>query len=71
MMMKLLLFHAVPRLERVHPLEGGLFRRKIPARPPAGHGAGEPSCVLWALHLGDRVQARSLCRHVLASIAVR
>ena len=28
MMMKLLLFHAVPRLERVHPLEGGLFRRK-------------------------------------------
>jgi hypothetical protein len=29
MMMKLLLFHAVPRLERVHPLEGGLFRRKV------------------------------------------
>jgi hypothetical protein len=29
MMMKLLLFHAVPRLERVHPLEGGLFRRKF------------------------------------------
>jgi hypothetical protein len=28
MMMKLLLFHAVPRLERLHPLEGGLFRRK-------------------------------------------
>jgi radical SAM superfamily enzyme YgiQ (UPF0313 family) len=38
MMMKLLLFHAVPRLERVHPLEGGLFRRKVrrdrrPGRP--------------------------------------
>jgi len=29
MMMKLLMFHAVPRLERVHPLEGGLFRRKV------------------------------------------
>jgi radical SAM superfamily enzyme YgiQ (UPF0313 family) len=29
MMMKLLLFHAVPRLEGVHPLEGGLFRRKF------------------------------------------
>jgi hypothetical protein len=29
MMMKLLLFHAVPLLERVHPLEGGLFRRKF------------------------------------------
>jgi radical SAM superfamily enzyme YgiQ (UPF0313 family) len=29
MMMKLLMFHAVPRLERVHPLEGGLFRRKF------------------------------------------
>jgi radical SAM superfamily enzyme YgiQ (UPF0313 family) len=28
MMMKLLMFHAVPRLERVHPLEGGLFRRR-------------------------------------------
>jgi radical SAM superfamily enzyme YgiQ (UPF0313 family) len=28
MMMKLLLFHAVPRLEGLHPLEGGLFRRK-------------------------------------------
>jgi len=28
-MMKLLMFHAVPRLERVHPLEGGLFRRKF------------------------------------------
>jgi hypothetical protein len=23
------MFHAVPRLERVHPLEGGLFRRKV------------------------------------------
>jgi hypothetical protein len=29
MMMKLLLFHAVPLLERIHPLEGGLFRRKV------------------------------------------
>ena len=29
MMMKLLMFHAVPRLEGVHPLEGGLFRRKF------------------------------------------
>ena len=29
MMMKLLMFHAVPSLERVHPLEGGLFRRKF------------------------------------------
>ncbi|HVO47825.1 MAG TPA: radical SAM protein [Steroidobacteraceae bacterium] len=28
MMMKLLLFHAVPRLEGLHPLEGGLLRRK-------------------------------------------
>ena len=28
MMMKLLTFHAVPRIENVHPLEGGLFRRK-------------------------------------------
>lgn len=28
MMWKLLSFHAVPRLEGVHPLEGGLFRRK-------------------------------------------
>jgi radical SAM superfamily enzyme YgiQ (UPF0313 family) len=28
MMMKLLLFQAVPRLEGLHPLEGGLFRRK-------------------------------------------
>jgi radical SAM superfamily enzyme YgiQ (UPF0313 family) len=28
MMMKLLSFHAVPRIEKVHPLEGGLFRRK-------------------------------------------
>lgn len=38
MMMKLLSFHAVPRLERVHPLEGGIFRRKFrrdrrPGRP--------------------------------------
>ncbi len=29
MMMKLLVFHAIPSLERVHPLEGGLFRRKF------------------------------------------
>ena len=28
MMMKLLAFHAVPKLEGMHPLEGGLFRRK-------------------------------------------
>ena len=28
MMIKLLSFHAVPRIEKVHPLEGGLFRRK-------------------------------------------
>lgn len=28
MMWKLLTFHATPLLERVHPLEGGLFRRK-------------------------------------------
>ena len=28
MMMKLLTFHAVPRIEKVHPLEGGVFRRK-------------------------------------------
>lgn len=27
MMMKLLSFHAVPKLEELHPLEGGLFRR--------------------------------------------
>jgi radical SAM superfamily enzyme YgiQ (UPF0313 family) len=28
MLTKLLTFHAVPRIENVHPLEGGLFRRK-------------------------------------------
>jgi radical SAM superfamily enzyme YgiQ (UPF0313 family) len=28
MMLKLLLFQAVPRIEGLHPLEGGLFRRK-------------------------------------------
>jgi radical SAM superfamily enzyme YgiQ (UPF0313 family) len=28
MLLKLLTFHAVPRIEHVHPLEGGLFRRK-------------------------------------------
>ena len=28
MMLKLLTFHAVPRIEKVHPLDGGLFRRK-------------------------------------------
>ena len=28
MMVKLLTFHAVPRIEKVHPLEGGFFRRK-------------------------------------------
>lgn len=28
MMTKLLIFSAVPRLEKLHPLEGGLFRRK-------------------------------------------
>ena len=28
MMIKMLTFHAVPRIEGVHPLEGGLFRRK-------------------------------------------
>lgn len=28
MMLKLLVFCAVPRLEKLHPLEGGLFRRK-------------------------------------------
>jgi radical SAM superfamily enzyme YgiQ (UPF0313 family) len=28
MMTKLLTFHAVPRIEGMHPLEGGLFRRK-------------------------------------------
>ena len=28
MMLKLLTFHAVPRIENMHPLEGGLFRRK-------------------------------------------
>jgi radical SAM superfamily enzyme YgiQ (UPF0313 family) len=28
MMMKLLSFHAVPKFEGLHPLEGGLFRRK-------------------------------------------
>ena len=28
MMVKLLTFHAVPRIENVHPLEGGLFRLK-------------------------------------------
>jgi len=38
MMIKLLAFHAAPRIEGVHPLEGGLFRRKYrrdrrPGRP--------------------------------------
>lgn len=38
MMVKLLAFHAAPRIEGVHPLEGGLFRRKYrrdrrPGRP--------------------------------------
>jgi radical SAM superfamily enzyme YgiQ (UPF0313 family) len=28
MMLKLLAFHAVPRIEKLHPLDGGLFRRK-------------------------------------------
>jgi radical SAM superfamily enzyme YgiQ (UPF0313 family) len=28
MMLKLLTFHAVPRIEKLHPLDGGLFRRK-------------------------------------------
>ena len=28
MMLKLLVFYAVPRLEKLHPLEGGFFRRK-------------------------------------------
>jgi len=28
MMLKLLVFSAVPRIEEVHPLEGGVFRRK-------------------------------------------
>ena len=28
MMLKLLMFHAVPRIENMHPLEGGVFRRK-------------------------------------------
>ncbi|HEY4139504.1 MAG TPA: radical SAM protein [Casimicrobiaceae bacterium] len=28
MMVKLLAFSAVPRIERIHPLEGGMFRRK-------------------------------------------
>jgi hypothetical protein len=28
MMWKLLSFHAAPLLEKVHPLEGGIFRRK-------------------------------------------
>ncbi|HEY3178343.1 MAG TPA: radical SAM protein [Casimicrobiaceae bacterium] len=28
MMVKLLAFSAVPRIERIHPLEGGIFRRK-------------------------------------------
>jgi len=28
MMLKLLAYHAVPRIEKVHPLEGGIFRRK-------------------------------------------
>ena len=42
MMWKLLSFHAPPLLERVHPLEGGIFRRKyrqdrrygLPLEPP-------------------------------------
>jgi len=41
MMWKLLSFHAAPRLEKVHPLDGGIFRRKYrldrrPGRPVKG-----------------------------------
>ena len=44
MMVKLLAFSAVPRIERIHPLEGGVFRRKYrrdrrPGLPPESRTA--------------------------------
>jgi radical SAM superfamily enzyme YgiQ (UPF0313 family) len=51
MMVKLLSFHAVARVEQVHPLEGGLFRRKYRRDRRAGMPLESPF---------------ALCGHVLA-----
>jgi radical SAM superfamily enzyme YgiQ (UPF0313 family) len=54
MMMKLLAFSAVPRIEHVHPLEGGLFRRKYRRdRRPAM--ARENPVIFYARYAGEIV----------------
>ena len=70
MMMKLLTFHAVPRIENVHPLEGGLFRRKYRRDRRPGMPLESPLRVLRSLTPG-----KSLSKHfrfapnVLATLA--
>ena len=57
MMTKLLTFHAVPRIEKMHPLEGGLFRRKYRRERRPGMPLESPIRVLSPLRSGNRVQA--------------
>ena len=58
MMVKLLAFSAVPRIERIHPLEGGLFRRKYrrDRRPE------KPRESPWAFYL--RYASEIVSKHV-------
>ena len=65
MMWKLLSFHAPPLLEKVHPLEGGIFRRKYrrDRRPTCDSSA--PSCSIRASP-GRSFPSTRASPHVLA-----
>ena len=68
MMLKLLTFPRVPRIENVHPLEGGLFRRKYrrDRRPGCLSKADSFSIPVTP---GKYCPSTSLRAHVLATLA--
>ncbi len=55
MMVKLFCFHACARIERMHPLEGGLFRLKF-RRDRRSHMPLEAPAVFYSRYLWDIVR---------------
>jgi radical SAM superfamily enzyme YgiQ (UPF0313 family) len=54
MMMKLLVFHASIKFEKIHPLEGGIFRRKYRQDRRSGLGIENP-LVFWTRFVAENV----------------
>lgn len=54
MMMKLLVFHASIKFEKIHPLEGGIFRRKYRKDRRAGLPIENP-LVFWGRFVGENI----------------